>query len=169
MCQRFSLISVQIAISVIARRTPSHWRARAMEPTPSSRMNAWRCDTWMHFNTRDLDVMREVFADQVLVNGEAYDQAAYLESVQMYFLLSPDIMMEPTFIVTADEHVTLRLEFSGTGQGEFLGHDISDQEYEVSEIMVFRVADGRFAEQWYEWDELGFLTQLGILESPYGQ
>jgi predicted ester cyclase len=37
---------------------------------------------------------------------------------------------------------------------------------EVDAISVFRVADGKIAEEWTVWDALGLLQQVGAVPAP---
>lgn len=59
------------------------------------------------------------------------------------------------------------LEFNATGSGEFLGHDVDGKEISSTEMILFNVSDGQLTEVWYNWDELSFWTQIGVVESPY--
>jgi predicted ester cyclase len=36
----------------------------------------------------------------------------------------------------------------------------------VSEIVIFRLADGKIVEAWEEYDALGMRQQLGVLPAP---
>ena len=44
-----------------------------------------------------------------------------------------------------------------------MGLPPSGRRYEIAEIHLFRVRDGRVAEHWHEGDFLGMLRQLGAL------
>lgn len=79
----------------------------------------------------------------------------------------PDIELEPTHLTSNGNYTTVRIEFEATGEGEYLGHDIDGKDIKASEMMLFHVSDGRLDEYWYNWDELGFWEQLGVLERPY--
>lgn len=59
------------------------------------------------------------------------------------------------------------VDINGTGSGEFMDYDIDGKEVNVSEIYLFGVSDGQFSKLWFNWDELGFWIQLGIVENPY--
>jgi predicted ester cyclase len=51
---------------------------------------------------------------------------------------------------------------SGTHRGPFWGIAATDRRIEIQEISIFRVANGRIAEQWCLVDELGRLQQLAV-------
>ena len=44
----------------------------------------------------------------------------------------------------------------------------SGKEYDISEIHIFRIADGKVAEHWRDADMLGMMRQLGALPQPAG-
>ena len=119
------------------------------------------------YNAQDRPALETILADPFMVSGEEESLDSYLDLIEWYWSAFPDITLEPTHIVGADEHVTIRMEFHATGSGEFLGHDVDGEEVNVSEIFLFGVSDGQLTEYWYNWDELGFWTQLGVVESPY--
>jgi predicted ester cyclase len=54
-----------------------------------------------------------------------------------------------------------RWTFSGTHSGEFMGAPATGKRVTVSGIDIFRVADGRLAELWQSWDQLGMMQQIG--------
>lgn len=119
------------------------------------------------YNAQDRAALGGLLADSITMNGEDYSREDFLTAVQGYWNAFPDIEADPTHVVGADNHVTVRMMGRGTGEGEYLGYDIDGREIEGSEIVLFRVTDGQFEEYWAEWDELGFWEQLGVLESPY--
>lgn len=119
------------------------------------------------YNAQDLAALEETLADPITYNGEDYALDEFLGLVQGYWKAFTDLDLDPTHIVGTDEHVTVRMMFSGTGEGEYLGHDVEGKDIRVSETVLFHVSGGQIDEYWGNWDELGFWEQLGILESPY--
>ncbi|REL33338.1 hypothetical protein DYD21_11195 [Rhodohalobacter sp. SW132] len=121
------------------------------------------------YNEQDRTALEAILTDPFFTSGEEVTLDSFLDLIEGYWSTFPDITLEPTHIVGADEHVTIRLEFIATGSGEFLGHEAEGKEINVSEIFLFVVRNGQLAEYWYNWDELGFWMQLGVVESPYPQ
>lgn len=119
------------------------------------------------YNAQDRSALKKILADPVIVSGEEESVDSFLDFIEMYWSLFPDMTIEPTHIVGADEHVTFRVDINGTGSGEFMDYDIDGKEVNVSEIYLVGVSDGQLAELWFNWDELGFWTQIGVVESPY--
>ncbi len=57
---------------------------------------------------------------------------------------------------------------SGTHQGELMGIAPTGNRAAVTGITISRIADGKIAEDWVNWDTLGMMQQLGVI-SPPGQ
>jgi predicted ester cyclase len=53
--------------------------------------------------------------------------------------------------------------FQATHLGDFQGMPPTRKQVAYSGILIYRVANGKIAEQWTEFDLLGFLKQLGAL------
>ncbi len=49
-----------------------------------------------------------------------------------------------------------------THTGELFGNPPTGRSFEVEQMHMFRVADGRIAEHWSQRDEVGLMRQLGI-------
>jgi predicted ester cyclase len=47
-----------------------------------------------------------------------------------------------------------------------MGVDPTGRPIAVEAISVFRVADGKIAEEWTVWDALGLLQQVGAVPAP---
>lgn len=54
----------------------------------------------------------------------------------------------------------MRVTWRGVHTGTFLGIPPTGRPFRVSGIGLFRIADGRVAERWLEFDGLGLLRQL---------
>jgi len=120
------------------------------------------------YNARDLAVLEELLTDPFTYDGEEMERDAYLNLVESNVWNSfPDIERDPIHIVGTVDNVTVHLVWRGTGAGEVLGHNIDGQEVEFTETSLFHVRNGQLAEYTYNYDELGLLEQLGLLESPY--
>ena len=62
--------------------------------------------------------------------------------------------------VAAGDQVALRLTFRGTHQGEFLGLPATGRTIEYVSYEFYRIADGRFAEEWICSDTATLQAQL---------
>jgi steroid delta-isomerase-like uncharacterized protein len=66
-------------------------------------------------------------------------------------------------VIAEGDRVAVRLTSGATQNGEFMGMPPSDKRYEIEEIHIFRVRDGRITEHWHQFDQLGMMRQLGAM------
>ena len=69
-------------------------------------------------------------------------------------------------IFSAGDRVVARWTGTGTHQGELMGLEATGAPIEIDAISVFRIADGKIAEEWTVWDALGLLQQVGAVPVP---
>lgn len=79
-----------------------------------------------------------------------------------------DARMTIEDVIAEGDKVAVRLTSHGRHAGEIMGMPASGKEYDISEIHIFRIEDGRVAEHWRDADMLGMLRQLGALPEPAG-
>jgi steroid delta-isomerase-like uncharacterized protein len=63
----------------------------------------------------------------------------------------------------AGDLVVTRWTSTGTQTGALGGIPATGKHVKVSGITISRVANGMVAEDWQEWDQLGLLKQLGVM------
>lgn len=80
------------------------------------------------------------------------------------FVAMPDIKAEPLDIVEAGDRVAVRLLMSGTHEGELFGSPGTGKSVTVEAMTIFRFDGDYVAERWNRLDDLGFLTQIGVLQ-----
>jgi steroid delta-isomerase-like uncharacterized protein len=84
----------------------------------------------------------------------------FISSIRTAF---PDLHYAVDDQIAEGDKVVVRYRFRGTHLGEFQGMPPTRKPVSYSGILIYRVADGKIAEQWTEIDLLGFLRQLGVL------
>ena len=121
-------------------------------------------DLW---NGGDLDAIRDLYAGDFTVNGQPAGPdgvEALLRSLRSAF---PDMSFELTHQVTEGDQIALRFVQRGTHTGPWdspLGTiEPTGKRFEIGSIEIFRLAGGKAAEAWLEYDMLGLLQQLGAL------
>ena len=77
-----------------------------------------------------------------------------------------DHWMKIEDVIAEGDRVAVRLQSHARHTGTFMGIPATGKEYTVSEIHIFRIAEGQVAEHWYNGDMLGLLQQLGALPAP---
>jgi predicted ester cyclase len=59
-----------------------------------------------------------------------------------------------------------RITLRGTHQGEFMGIPPTGRQVTFTGIHISRVAGGKIAEEWGQFDALGMMQQLGVIPAP---
>lgn len=78
----------------------------------------------------------------------------------------PDRRIEHYETIAEGELVMVRWSMTGTHGGELMGLPATGRPIEVTGFDLFRVEDGRLAELWQNWDQLGLLQQIGAVPAP---
>ena len=66
-------------------------------------------------------------------------------------------------LISVGDRVVARWVGTGTHRGELMGIEATGKPISVEAISVFRIANGKIAEEWTVWDALGLLQQIGAV------
>ena len=69
-------------------------------------------------------------------------------------------------VFSVGDRVVARWSGQGRHQAELMGVPPTGREIDVEALSVFRIADGKIAEEWTVWDALGLLQQVGAMPVP---
>jgi steroid delta-isomerase-like uncharacterized protein len=75
----------------------------------------------------------------------------------------PDVHYSVEDQIAEGDKVVVRYRFRGTHLGAFQGMPPTVKQVAYTGILIYRIVNGKIAEQWTELDLLGFLRQLGVL------
>jgi steroid delta-isomerase-like uncharacterized protein len=64
-------------------------------------------------------------------------------------------------MIAEGDRVAVRLTSGATQVGVFMGLPPSGKSYEIEEIHIFRIRDGKVVEHWHQLDQMGLMRQLG--------
>lgn len=76
-----------------------------------------------------------------------------------------DIELDVQDVVAEGDKVLVRLQFRGVHSGPFGDYQASDKRFDVMVLDLFRMEDGKIAEQWPAIDNLGLQQQIGMIPS----
>jgi predicted ester cyclase len=62
--------------------------------------------------------------------------------------------------------VAVRGTIRGTHEGEWMGLAPTHKTVTFAIMRIYRIADGKIAEQWTVWDEMSLMQQLGAIPAP---
>ena len=74
-----------------------------------------------------------------------------------------DVRFDVEDMIAEGDRVAVRLTAHAVHKGDFMGVPAAGKGYEISEIHIFRVADGKIAEHWHVADMLGMMRQIGAM------
>ncbi len=78
----------------------------------------------------------------------------------------PDWHSDQHLVVGERDIVVEHFTASGTHRGEVMGVPPTGQRVSLRGINIFRLDGGHIVERWGRLDDLGFLSQLGVVDRP---
>jgi predicted ester cyclase len=72
----------------------------------------------------------------------------------------------PEFLIAEGDMVVVRDTYWVRHTGEFRGMPPTGKEGSLTSTDIYRIADGKFVEQWFEAVLTGFMQQLGVYPMP---
>lgn len=79
----------------------------------------------------------------------------------------PDFRLEEQDMFAAGDKVAVRFRITGTHSGEFLGHPPTGKRVDYQSYELYRIADGKIAEEWICSDMLTILSQIGAFPARH--
>nr|WP_246794720.1 ester cyclase [Burkholderia perseverans] len=104
------------------------------------------------------------FVDRTLPPGRAQGVAGPLAASRAFHAAVPDVHCEVEQMIVAGDRVVAHLHFSGHFTGSFGSVRGHGQPVDFIATDIYRIRDGRIAENWHLEDNLTFLTQLGVVK-----
>ena len=119
------------------------------------------------WNTGDEALARQAlapdFVDRTLPPGRAQGVQGALDASRTFRAAVPDLSCAVEQLIVAGDRVVAHLHFRGHFSGRFAGRQGHGQPVDFIATDIYRVADGRIAENWHIEDNLTLLTQLGVV------
>ncbi len=122
------------------------------------------------FSKGDLAAVERYLAPEFVNHDPPFGVSADREGMRTAGALMraafPDWHSDQHLVVGEGDIVVERFTASGTHRGEVMGVPPTGNTLALEGINIFRVRDGRIVERWGRLDDLGFLTQLGVVTLP---
>jgi steroid delta-isomerase-like uncharacterized protein len=120
------------------------------------------------WRTGDADALEGLLAPDFMQHWPGFpsDRQGYLEALQKFRKAFPDLEKTTEDMLAEGEKVLDRVSVRCTHAGEFRGQPASGKRIVLSEMHVARVLNGQIIERWGEWDQLGLLEQVGMIDVP---
>lgn len=129
----------------------------------------WFQDVWNEGKTQ---TVFDLLAADAVTRGQTGSQAEihgpkefaqFVESIRGAF---PDIKVTIEDAFAVDDKVVVRWSATMTHLGDNLGIPATGKSVLSTGISIARVVNGKFAEGWDNWDQLGMLRQIGAYKDP---
>lgn len=117
------------------------------------------------WNQRKLELIPELLQPDYILHEPSAEtdvvgHAAAREFIQTYQRAFPDLHFAIADMLAEADRVATRWLVTGTHQGPLKGLEPTGQAIAVTGISIIRIADGKLAEDWANWDTFAMLMQL---------
>ena len=123
---------------------------------------------------RNLDILDEIVTkDCIIYRPEAPEPIRRLEAFKQALEKILQVYSEFTTtihdLIAEGDRVACRLSHRAINRGEWTSrigrHAVAGKPVSWPAIVIFRIRDGKIAEEWVNRDELGMLIELGVVAS----
>jgi steroid delta-isomerase-like uncharacterized protein len=118
------------------------------------------------FNQRNLAVVDDLFAEQVVVNGQVIGRDGLKQSMSRHLGGFPDLQVTIDDILAEGRKVGIWYTVQGTHRGEFEAIPPTGNQVKWVGFDLFTIEGGKIVEAHFLSDLHGLLTQLGATVSP---
>jgi steroid delta-isomerase-like uncharacterized protein len=127
----------------------------------------WFQEVWCEGSTSTID---ELLSDAVVIHGlgpqDLHGPAGFKNFFSAYRNAFPDVSIKVDDLVAEGDRVVARWSGSGTHLGDGLGLPATGKKVQFRGVTIVRVEQGKLAEGWNEFDQLGVFQQLGVVHLP---
>ena len=124
------------------------------------------------FNAGRVEVFDEICSPDVVTHDPAETEdlrgiEAHKQRCLTYRTAMPDLHMDLDDVFASGDRVVARWHVHGTNDGELMGMPPTHRTVDITGMSIDRFdADGKLCETWDQWDNAGFMTQLGLAPEP---
>jgi steroid delta-isomerase-like uncharacterized protein len=123
------------------------------------------------FNKGNLSAYDELVADDYVnhnppIAGIPGTKEGFKQAVILTRHAFPDVRVEIEDMLAEGDRVTFRDTTGATHKGNFGPIAATGKKLVWTEMHFFRVSGGKIVEHWANFDQLGILTQMGVVPSP---
>jgi steroid delta-isomerase-like uncharacterized protein len=119
-------------------------------------------------NTRKLELLSQIIADDYVGIYGQTGPAAFAETIQGLLQGFPDIQWKIEDLVAEGERVVVRWTWQGTHKNPFRGFPASHKQVSDKAIAIYQFKEGKIIHAWIETDRLGLLQQIGAVPADLG-
>ena len=124
--------------------------------------------TWIEgLNRGDVSVADRVFTRDCVIhiNGSPEPNLgvnAFKEMIAGLLAAFPDLRLTIEDQIVSGDKVATRWTAEGTNNGALGPVGATGRRVRIGGLLLDRIVDGKVAERWEQWDQMGMLQQLGL-------
>lgn len=122
------------------------------------------------FNKGNLSVVDELYTSDYVIHdappGLSKGPEGLKQFVGMYRTGFPDLYSKVEEQIADGDKVATRWSAQGTNTGSLFGMPATGKRMAITGITIDRIANGKIAETWNAYDQLGMMQQLGLAPKP---
>ena len=116
----------------------------------------------------NLDLIPQLFAEDFVRHflpdgSQTAGLAEFRDRLELHRKAFPDWTEEIKLVIAEGDLVAIWFRSTGTNSGDFFGHPPTGNRIVTNDISIFRIADGKIAEQWLLPDLFSLNSQLGLI------
>jgi steroid delta-isomerase-like uncharacterized protein len=116
-------------------------------------------------NTGEIDRCQDLLSPDFIINlfglpSPLQGRDIWRQNVDQMYRAFPDLRADIDDIFGSDGRVAVRLTFHGTHQDEFQGVPATGRRVTYQSLELYRIADGRIAEEWIASDISSLMAQV---------
>jgi predicted ester cyclase len=123
------------------------------------------------FNEHNPDLASEYYALEAKWHGGSIGTVEGLENVtevlRGFISAIPDLHATEQDMVAEGDTVVVRLVVEGTHQGNLLGIPATGRRVRWDAVDIYRLSDGKIAEEWAADDSTAILYEVGAYKPPW--
>jgi steroid delta-isomerase-like uncharacterized protein len=117
----------------------------------------------------NVDLIDELVAPDYVYHGPGMEVPGPEGLKQVFTMLRtafPDWSESVEELIAEGDRVVFRVTGRGTHRGDFMGVPPTGKAVTMPGIDIVRIVDGRLAEHWAQFDQIGMMRQLGVMPAP---
>ena len=123
------------------------------------------------FNQGNIDLIDEIVASDFVEHedmgpGIPPGREGLKPATEMLRSAFPDFQATIQDMIAEGDKVVLRMTWSGTQAGAFMGIPASGKSFTIEVFDIMRIDGGKIAEHWGQTDIMGMMQQLGAMPGP---
>ena len=116
------------------------------------------------YNKRNLDLIDDFVAPDYVDHTNKVDREGLKQLFNMGLTAFPDWHETIEDIIAEGDKVWVRLAYTGTHTGEFMGLAPTGKKITSKAVDIYRIVNGKLAEYWNVTDMVNIFKQIGAIE-----